>query len=59
MTTYPNKFCIVVHTQALQHCYTTYWKSCETKQELEDYLDELSDMGYVIGDIYNEEQMKR
>ena len=27
-----------------------------TKQELENYLDELSEMGYVIGDIFTEKE---
>lgn len=60
MTTYPNYFCIVVHIAELPHsCHTTYWKQVQTKKELEAYLDELSDMGYVIGDIFTEKQMKR
>ena len=60
MTTYPNRFCIVVHIAEYPHRFhTTKWKQVQTKQELEDYLDELSDMGYLIGDIYTEKEMKR
>jgi hypothetical protein len=60
MTTYPNRFCIVVHIAELPHSFhTTYWKEVQNKQELEAYLDELSDMGYLIGDVFTKEQMKR
>ena len=59
MTTYPNKFCIVVSVPTLpRHFNTTKWKEVQTKKELEDYLDELSDMGYVIDDIYTEEETR-
>lgn len=59
MTTYPNRFCIVVHIPELPHrFYTTYWKQAQTKQELEDYIEELSDMGYLIGDVYTEEETR-
>tara|TARA_R110002020_G_scaffold19283_4_gene66907 strand:- start:314 stop:496 length:183 start_codon:yes stop_codon:yes gene_type:complete len=60
MTSYPNQFCIVVHIAELPHSFhTTYWKEVQNKQELEAYLDELSDMGYLIGDVFTKEQMKR
>tara|TARA_R100001086_G_scaffold247655_1_gene182490 strand:+ start:4554 stop:4736 length:183 start_codon:yes stop_codon:yes gene_type:complete len=60
MTTYPNYFCIVVHIPGFSKTfYTSYWKQVQTKKELEAYLDELSDMGYVIGDIFTEKQMKQ
>ncbi len=59
MTTYPNYFCIVVHLPGFSKTFhTTKWKQVQTKQELEDYLDELSDMGYVIGDVYTEEETR-
>ncbi|MAK31600.1 MAG: hypothetical protein CL490_14230 [Acinetobacter sp.] len=59
MTTYPNYFCIVVHIPGFSKTfYTTKWKEVENKQELEDYLDELSEMGYVIGDVYTEEETR-
>jgi hypothetical protein len=38
--------------------YTTYWKEVDTKQQLEEYLGELSDMGYVIGDVLTQEEAK-
>ena len=60
MTSYPNRFCIVVHLAEYPHGFhTSYWKQVQTKKGLEAYLDELSDMGYVIGDIFTEKQMKR
>jgi hypothetical protein len=60
MTTYPNRFCIVVHIAELPHSFhTTYWKEVQNKQELEDYLDELSNMGYLIGNVFTEKEMKR
>ena len=60
MTAYPNTFCIVAHIAELPHRFhKTFWKEVQTKQELEAYLDELSDMGYLIGDVFTKEQMKR
>jgi len=59
MTTYPNYFCIVVHLMGFSKTfYTTYWKEVDTKQQLEEYLGELSDMGYVIGDVLTQEEAK-
>tara|TARA_R100000655_G_scaffold52715_2_gene90555 strand:+ start:2035 stop:2223 length:189 start_codon:yes stop_codon:yes gene_type:complete len=57
MTEYPNKFCIVVHiAEYPDRFHWTYWKEVDTEQELENYLDELSEMGYVIGDIFTEKE---
>ena len=59
MSIYPNYFCIAVHLPGFSKTfYTTKWKQAETKQELEEYLDELSEMGYVIGDVLTQEEAK-
>ena len=59
MSIYPNYFCVVVHLPGFSKTfYTTKWKQAENKQELEEYLDELSEMGYVIGDVLTQEEAK-
>tara|TARA_Y100000401_G_scaffold115591_1_gene119589 strand:- start:205 stop:408 length:204 start_codon:yes stop_codon:yes gene_type:complete len=59
MTVYPNYFCIVVHLPGFSKTfYTSYWKEADTKKQLEEYLDELSDMGYVIGDVLTQEEAR-